>query len=229
LAGIELPGCKNLRDLGGHTTRTGSRIACGRLFRGAAPSAGANLFGGLGIRRIIDLRATSELASERQEAASGLERLHVPLLEALAKWSDPFDRTPRSTAFRYLEMLEDGQQPLLRVLDLLGTADEQPTLIHCVAGRDRTGMVIGCVLDLLEVPDESIARDYALSSVMDDAEGRSANPENLLWLLRLIREKYASVLEMVRMMGASEASLVGLSTALVEQRPRDFATRHFPR
>jgi hypothetical protein len=62
-----------------------------------------------------------------------------------------------------------------------------------VAGRDRTGIVIGCVLSVLGVADEQIALDYAASLVMDDDEGRRAHPENMLHLLRMIRERHGSV------------------------------------
>ncbi|MQA90250.1 MAG: hypothetical protein GEU90_08445 [Gemmatimonas sp.] len=99
---------------------------------------------------------------------------------------------------------------------LMGRSDQQPTMIHCMAGRDRTGVVVACVLDLLGVPDDAIAGDYSLSSVMDDDEGRNANPENLRWCLRLIRQKYGSTGEMVRRMGAAENTLSTLSEALLE-------------
>lgn len=190
----------------------------GRLFRSAAPSAVSDLVGGLGIRRVIDLRASSELViGDNYPVSPAWEHVHIPFFETIqSRWSSPYDRTPQSTAARYFEMLEEGRHSLLQIVGILGTSDSRPTLIHCVAGRDRTGIVIACVLELLGVPDDAIAQDYALSDVMDDAEGRNANPENVLLLLRLIRQKYASTREMLRLMGAPIETFQALSDALLD-------------
>jgi protein-tyrosine phosphatase len=112
-------------------------------------------------------------------------------------------------------MTQAGMQTIARVVELLGDVRSRPTLIHCVAGRDRTGIVVACVLDLLDVPDDTIAADYALSSVVDDAEGRKALPDNILLLLDLIRERFGSVREMVLSAGASAAGIDRLRAALV--------------
>ena len=214
---VVLPGCRNLRDVGGPVTRAGTAIVRGRLFRSAAPSAATDLAGGLGIRRVIDLRASSEwVVGDNNQASPVCEHLQIPFLETIqSRWSSPSDRTPQATAARYFEMLEEGRHSLLQIVGILGASDSRPTLIHCVSGRDRTGIVIACVLELLGVPDEAIAQDYALSEVMDDAEGRNANPENVLLLLRLIRQKYASTREMLRLMGAPQETFKALSDALL--------------
>ena len=215
---VELPGCRNFRDVGGTVTRAGATIVRGRLFRSAAPSAATDLVGGLGIRRVIDLRASSELViGDDNQAFPRWEHLHIPFFETIQpRWSSPSDRTPQATAARYFEMLEEGRHSLLEIVGILGISDSRPTLIHCVSGRDRTGIVIACVLELLGVPDEAIAEDYALSDVMDDAEGRNANPENVLLLLRLIRQRYASTREMLRLMGAPQEIFKALSDALLD-------------
>ncbi|MEU1389493.1 MULTISPECIES: tyrosine-protein phosphatase [unclassified Nonomuraea] len=43
-------------------------------------------------------------------------------------------------------------------------ADGLPALVHCAAGKDRTGMVVALILDLLGVDHEAIVRDYALTA-----------------------------------------------------------------
>ena len=79
------------------------------------------------------------------------------------------------------------------MLTRLVSAPGRPTLVHCVAGRDRTGIVIACLLSVLGVPDDWVAKDYAASHVMDDEEGRNAHPDNILLLLRAVRERHGSV------------------------------------
>ncbi|HEU4886165.1 MAG TPA: tyrosine-protein phosphatase [Longimicrobium sp.] len=218
---LDLPGCVNLRDLGGCTTRRGEVLAAGRLFRGAeppvSPESAAGLVGAVRLRRIIDLRMDQEV--ERAGAPvipDGCEWIRLPLFDTIpSHWSDPIDRTPPGVAGRYLDMVRMGVSALVRIVELLGDVDSKPTLIHCASGRDRTGIVIACVLDLVEVSDRLIAADYALSSVVDDAEGRNAHPDNILLLLGRIREHYGSVREMLRSAGARAASIDRLHAALI--------------
>jgi hypothetical protein len=146
----------------------------------------------------------------------GCEWIRLPLFDTIPPhWPNSIGRTPPSTAARYFEMAEIGTQTIARVVELLGDVRSKPTLIHCVAGRDRTGIVIACVLDLLDVPDPTIGADYALSSVMDDAEGRTAHPDNILLLLQLIRGRFGSVREMLLSAGASATSIDRLRAALI--------------
>ncbi len=219
---IAVPGCVNLRDVGGYVTGRGDTLAWGRLFRGAELPAGAeaaaSLIAATRLSRVIDLRMEEEVRRAGAPVLpEGYAWIRLPLFETLrAHWPNPIDRTPASTAQRYFEMMEEGTPAITRIVELLSDLPARPTLIHCVAGRDRTGIVIACLLDLVDVPDHTIAADYALSSVVDDAEGRTANPANILLLLQLIRERFGSVREMLLAGGASASSIDRLHAALVE-------------
>lgn len=219
---LDVPGCLNLRDLGGYATRGGEVLAAGRLFRGAEPPAAPEPATGLvratGVRRVVDLRMEGEVEEAGTPVYPGVcEWIHLPLFERVdPRWSDTVDRSPAGTAARYFEMMEAGTSTIARVVDLLGDVSSRPTLIHCLAGRDRTGIVIACLLDLVDVPDRAIAADYALSSVMDDSDGRKAHPDNILVFLQLLRERFGSVREMVLSAGSSDASIHRLRAALLE-------------
>jgi protein-tyrosine phosphatase len=219
---LEVGDCRNLRDVGGVRTRGGEVVARGRLFRGAEPpireSAAAELFAATGIRRILDLRMDEEVdRTGPPTLPSGCEWHRLPLFDRAAPhWATPLDRRPPSTAQRYFEMLQGGLRPLDRILEMLSDAAAKPTLVHCVAGRDRTGIVVACVLYLLDVPDEAIASDYALSEVVDDQEGRNASPENILLLLGLVRRRFGSVREMLLASGTPADRADQLRAALVE-------------
>lgn len=217
---LDVAGCVNLRDLGGQPTRRGEVLATGRLFRGAqpaSPGSAADLVRAMGLRRIVDLRMDEEAEDAGAPALpEGCEWIRLPLFDTIQpQWPNPVDRTPPTTAGRYFEMAQAGTSAIARVVDLLGDVSSRPTLIHCVAGRDRTGIVVACLLDLVDVPDAAIAADYALSSVVDDAEGRKAHPDNILILLHLIRARFGSVRGMLLSAGASAASLDRLHAALV--------------
>jgi len=212
----------NLRDLGGIPTRAGATMAAGRLFRGAEPPVEAGLAARLitatGVRRVLDLRMEQEVEQSGPPLLPSVcEWVRLPLVETLEPhWPNPIDRTPPSTAQRYFEMLQAGREAMARIVDVLGDANTKPTLIHCVAGRDRTGIVIACLLDLLDVPDEVIGADYAISSEVDDEEGRNARPDNILLLLQLIRARFGSVREMLFASPAGKRSIERLEIALVE-------------
>lgn len=218
---LDAPGCVNLRDLDGCTTRRGEALATGRLFRGAeppaAPESAACLVRVTGLRRVVDLRMEEEVEHGGTPVfPEGCEWIRLPLFATpQPHWANPVDRTPPGVAARYVEMVQAGAPAIARVVELLGDVRSKPTLIHCVAGRDRTGIVIACLLDLVDVPDPAIAADYALSSVVDEAEGANACPDNIQLLLHLIRERFGSVREMLRSAGASVASIDRLRAALV--------------
>jgi protein-tyrosine phosphatase len=218
---LDVPGCVNLRDLGGYITRRGEVLAAGRLFRSAELPLEAEPAAGLmrvtGVRQVVDLRMDEEVEKSGAPAfPEGCEWIRLPLFDTVpAHWPTTITRTPPATAARYFEMVEIGTPVIARVVELLGDVKSKPTLIHCVAGRDRTGIVVACVLDLVDVPDATIGADYALSSIMDDPEGRTAHPDNILLLLGLIRERFGSVREMLVGAGASAASIDRLHDALV--------------
>ena len=186
----------NFRDIGGYRTADGRAVARGLVYRGASfdrstDSAAHRLLVRLGIRRVIDLREPSEVT---QPAPTGVGHLHIPFLVSMVDRDfQPIDRSPPGTAERYHKYLMEGKAGVLEVLRRLTTSRAEPTLVHCAAGRDRTGIVVACLLSALDVPDEHIALDYAASMVMDDDEGRRAHPDNILHLLRIIRERHGSV------------------------------------
>lgn len=62
---------------------------------------------------------------------------------------------------------------------------------------------------------QAIAADYALSGVVNDAEGRNADPENILLFLHLIRGRFGSVREMLLAAGSSAAGIDRLRAELI--------------
>lgn len=201
---MKAPPSLNLRDLGGLPTRNTLTLATGRVYRSGEPArfdsmVGHELARALGLRTIVDLRTSKEV-EQRGTVPLPLScrHLHRPLFEnALPHWTDPPDDGPRATATRYLEMLHGGTRTLVDVVQELGERAAYPFLIHCAAGRDRTGIVVACVLDLLDVTDEAIAFDYALSDQAVNDGGR-AHPETMLEFLTLLRKHHGSTRELLK-------------------------------
>ena len=218
---IPIAGCINFRDLGGLPTRSGDSLARNRLYRSGefsrlSPETASQFVRDFGLRRMIDLRTAAELEGTSVGPLPALcERLHLPLFSTIrSHWVRPPDLSPVASARRYLEMLQDGMPSLLSILEALKDVASKPTVIHCAVGRDRTGIVIACLLDLVDVPDEVIAEDYALSGeVIHD--GEFAHAQTMLLFLRLVRDNYGSTRNMLLTFGASESTLVQVRAGLV--------------
>jgi len=157
----EVDGCRNFRDVGGYRLADGGTTRWGRLYRSDFLSTRAEIhLAALGIAEVIDLRTTFERNDRVLPRAS-----HLALFESIPArwWSSPDDLSPPAIAERYLGMLESGAANVAEIARRIANSDGA-VAIHCAAGRDRTGVVIGTLLSLIGVHRDDIADDYALSA-----------------------------------------------------------------
>jgi protein-tyrosine phosphatase len=173
----------NLRGVGGLRTRDGDRIRPGVLYRSAAPfgltaQAAADLVASLGLGVIVDLRSDGERAGVPWPELPAGVRLHAVELAAHAPqsqaptWPDPFG--PAEFGRWYAALAEAGADRLARLVRMLAYPETAPMLVHCTAGKDRTGIVVACVLDLLDVDDDTIVADYERTrGAMDQVRART--------------------------------------------------------
>lgn len=157
-----LAGAFNFRDLGG--LRAGPRrVRPGVLFRSdtlqALTAADVDhLVRTLRIELIVDLRIGPEAVSEGRGplAAAPVSYLNAPLRDL------PVSDLParEQSAHFYLEHLAAPASPLATVVRVLCAMAGHPVLVHCAAGKDRTGLVTALLLRLLGVDDEQIVADY---------------------------------------------------------------------
>lgn len=181
---IELDGVVNMRDLGGLPTRGGRTTREGRLIRSdnlQDLSVGdvRRLVDELGVSDVVDLRSHVEYEATGAGPlrATALTHHHHSLLledrdpdetveQALAvRWGRQ-DDSPRDGAFwarhytGYLTRRPDSVAAALAAIrDSAGG-----TVVHCAAGKDRTGTVVGMALAVAGVPDEEIIADYVLTA-----------------------------------------------------------------
>jgi protein-tyrosine phosphatase len=159
---ISVPRCPNLRDVGGHPAAGGRTTRWRTLLRsGSLRPAGADGVGRLaeyGLRTVIDLRTARE--ADRAPSPPGIAARTelIPLLGPEVRGLPP----GLEPVYRYL--IEERGDEVGSAISALARPGARPALVHCAAGKDRTGIVIGLVLAVLGVPDEIIAADYALSS-----------------------------------------------------------------
>ncbi len=181
---VDLDGVVNMRDLGGLPTADGGRIRRRRLIRSdnlqdLTPGAVRTLVEELGVTDIVDLRSDTELHEEGPGPllrVTDLTHHHHSLLtekgrratveEALAMpWARASDAGKRDVSYwaghylGYLSARPDSVSAALRVV----ATSTGATVVHCAAGKDRTGTVVGIALDVAGVPHDEIIADYALS------------------------------------------------------------------
>jgi len=171
---IPLEGCRNFRDLGGYPAAGGLRVRWRRLFRSdalhrlTAEDIG-RLRDDIGIDTVIDLRSTAELRSEGRGLleAHPVRFHHVPLFDGIPAEARE-QAAGLALADRYVLLAEFARPSIGRVLTLLASASG-PTVFHCAAGKDRTGVVAAIVLSLLGVDEAAIVADYTATRAQLDA------------------------------------------------------------
>ena len=185
---LDLSGIHNFRDYGGYTTKHGGRVKPATLFRSGqhrdATDEDLSVVSRLGLATIIDLRSDSERelypcrraddheadvifapgntlgAGSHVDAANGVRTA----AEAHAAMVDLYRKMPfRPILTQTYRMMFD------RLLDGHG-----PSLVHCLAGKDRTGVAVALVQHQLGVHHDDIVEDYLLTNVAGDMEKRVA-------------------------------------------------------
>jgi protein-tyrosine phosphatase len=165
---IKLPGTTNLRDLGGYPAAGGGSVRWRTLLRSDAlhrlDASGRAALAGLGLRTVIDLRTDKEVrATPSALDDTGARTYHVPLFDA-----DVVGHLPPELAAVYRYMIDDCGAAIAEAIGRLCADGALPGLVHCTAGKDRTGLVVALVLEVIGVPDEIIAADYAMSGTYLD-------------------------------------------------------------
>jgi protein-tyrosine phosphatase len=170
-------GLLNVRDLGGHRTEDGAETKYGSVVRADSirrlTDAGWQALLDYGIRTVVDLRGDYEM-NEDPPAHMDVEVVHVPFMEAteaefaemqeeVNAASDAAPDVATSTRDVYLIFLERFKRNVAAGIRAVADAPEGGVVVHCVGGKDRTGLLTAFLLHLAGVGVEEIAADYALS------------------------------------------------------------------
>jgi protein-tyrosine phosphatase len=167
---LDIDGCFNVRDAGGWPTDDGRRMVTGALYRADDPvrltARGRACIAQLGLRAVIDLRQQAQF--DRGHAFGRAEITHhIPTVDRVIDVDNPprFEE-PTDIVGLYEDMVERGGAQLVRAVDTVAEhIVEGPVLVHCVAGKDRTGLVVALIQAAIGVTVDSIIAEYALSDV----------------------------------------------------------------
>ncbi|WP_372471909.1 tyrosine-protein phosphatase [Micromonospora trifolii] len=168
---LSLPATFNFRDVGGYLGHDDRSVRRGRLYRSDSlhrlTEQDRDAFAAIGIRTVIDLRRPTEVERDgRVPEYQGLTYRHIH--PEHADWAGtPHEEgasLARYLADRYADLAQTGTAGLAEAVGLIADSANAPVVVHCVAGKDRTGIVCALALAVVGIDDADITADYALSS-----------------------------------------------------------------
>jgi protein-tyrosine phosphatase len=176
---ITIDGIVNFREIGGYHTQDGKTVKRGALYRSSKldgfTEQGKAQFQALGVRAVCDLRGVGEIASHPDNLPEGVVYHHLPMEpenDTLGSLRDFFFNKSRlrEGMFRmYHEIFLEAQPQMFgEAVKIVANSANHPVVLHCTAGKDRTGLITAIILSLLGVPDETIIADYTLSNYSYD-------------------------------------------------------------
>lgn len=178
---VGIDGVHNFRDFGGYETQNGARVKKGKLFRAGQFSnlteAGLQTLNQIGPKLVVDLRR----ANERKDQASNFGPLEPRQIIGVSAYDNGADLPPHLTYLRDQEVSFDAtfshmvetyaRMPHLDEYKYLFfetfkaiANQEVPLIIHCAAGKDRTGVLCALILSALEIDEKTILDDYLLTN-----------------------------------------------------------------
>lgn len=165
--------CINARDLGGYATMDGATTRRGAVVRADSPSRltaeGRAALDAYGIHTAIDLRIAVELRDDPSPLAAhpAITAHHLPLnpndravVRAVRPHTDAGLPYMAAVNAAYLAV---NREQIAAIMRAVADAPEGGVLIHCSAGRDRTGLIAALLLAAADVPADAIVADYARS------------------------------------------------------------------
>jgi protein-tyrosine phosphatase len=173
---LTLAGSCNLRDFGGYATVDGRRVRPGRLFRSGvlnrlAPEA-VEALRALPLRAVCDLRRTAErelhpnpyFGPDVGTCAWDTSVESSPIRERGFAESDSLESARAAMATMYRRIPYALQERLAGVFGAIAQTEAGAVVVHCSAGKDRTGVAVALVLEALGVPRATVVEDYVLTN-----------------------------------------------------------------
>jgi len=239
-------GCLNVRDLGGLPTEDGRRTRAGAVVRSdnvrGLTEAGWRALADHGVTRIVDLRWPEELAEDQPRDVE-IDVVHVSVLGEtydadyvaeldahLASVDDVADHY----AWSYVDFLERYRNRFGLAFGAVADADGT-VVVHCMGGKDRTGIVSALLLRLAGVRLDAIGEDYAVTAanlepstskwipaITDEVARakweklRDTPADAMVRVVREIEARYGDVASYLRAAGLTEAQIERLRERLVD-------------
>ena len=165
-------GCFNFRDIGGYLNQDGRRVKKGLYFRAGRQDRMTDKdlaqLSELNISTQIDLRKQEEVLDQGRGPLEAMGANYINIAVIPEGGSDKLNKLVGDTGIsgkRYLGYLEFGPTSWLRLFGILAEEENLPVLLHCTAGKDRTGVSTAFLLSVLGVSRNIIEADYLLTNL----------------------------------------------------------------
>lgn len=242
---IPFEGCFNFRDIGGYPGADGRTVRWGRYFRAGRQdrmtAEDLQKIRNLGIRTQIDLRRPDEVRDQGRGPLEALGASYHNIAVIPEGGTDHLSRLVGDTGIsgkRYLGYLEFGPEAWVRMFRIFEQAGTQPILLHCTAGKDRTGVSTAFLLSVLGVDRDVIETDYALTNrdvarQVDFIEQTTGLPEGMdrdsfMQLAGIpeqaigdfldgLQERWGGPLGYLRSIGISDATMAAVREGFLEE------------
>jgi len=245
-----MTGTLNFRDVGGVPVGHHRRVAYGRLFRSdtlqfLTEQDVVALVEVLGVRTDIDLRLPLELDVEGRGLLDGTDLTlhHLPFAVPGAHREGsaiPILQQHDPVVTHYVDYLSSSPGSVAGVVQALAQPESLPAIVHCSAGKDRTGIAVAMTLAAVGCTAEDIAAEYAagshlIGSVMDRLRSMPSYGESLSalppqasltppgYILRffdIVGRTYGSAIDYLCSHGVTDDDLRRLHDQLTEPLPR---------
>lgn len=175
---LPMPNSLNFRDLGGYVGENGKIVRWGQVYRSGSlaylDKADFAMWDALHLQTVFDLRSNheSQKAPDRLPPHSASQHLLRPmgsagtrteLIKAVRQYRH---RTGDLLLRLYQEVfIDENAHHIGDILTRISYSANRPALIHCSAGKDRTGITSALLLMVLGVPEETVVADYSLSNL----------------------------------------------------------------
>jgi protein-tyrosine phosphatase len=200
---FNLAGASNFRDLGGYPGKDGRIVRWRQIFRsnhlGHLTEADAAVLRSLGVKSAFDFRGIEERASalcgirEIEVHSLPVEPTVVASLRAIMNTGTPLSQDHALEVMResYRNYVQQNT-PRFRALFAHLLEDCAPLVIHCTAGKDRTGFACALILHVLGVANEVISEDYLLTNRFYRRDPSASNdlPEDVRQVLASVQPPF---------------------------------------
>ncbi len=246
---VLLQGSVNFRDIGGYKTIDGKQVKRGVIYRSGTLDAlteqDLQTLLELNVTHIFDLRLDEEAEQQPDRLPSGAVYERTPIkagsnpVTRVVSLMRNIDQLNEFVVNSYTKHLIDAEAQTYSSIFKMIAAEDGAAVIHCTAGKDRTGIGVALLLSALGVPDETIVADYSLSNrsydvYYNDAVSQLAplkklgilpediscllvsDPEYMRQSLRYLHENYGGGEGYFQKAGVDAATLEKLKARLLE-------------
>lgn len=229
---IQLEKMVNTRDLGGYETQGGYYSKSHKYVRASSPSNASQkdiqTLKDYGVKVVVDLRSDFEKEHQKNpfQKDKDIDYYEVDIFQNKETAVVPQEvKNYHDLGGLYIYMLESMKPQIKEVFDIFVKYPYECILFHCSAGKDRTGVIAGLLLDLIGCHEYDIVKDYSesyennieinesLLQMMKDEEAKQylkSSPKYMMEFLDYLRENYGSSKEYLLSIGMSDEEVEDL-------------------